>query len=422
MTEPLLPYDWPGTYFIGEEEIEAVNKVLLARSPFRYYGHDVQGFTDCIEGAYRRRLGRRFALAVNSGSAALSVAMSAFGVGPGDEVLVPGYLWVSCIAAVVRAGAIPRLVDIDDTFCMDPDDLARKIGPHSRAVMIVHMNGATGHLDRLLEVARAHHLLVLEDVAQANGGSFRGSPLGSFGDAAIFSFQLNKNITSGEGGMFVCDDEAMSRRAWAAHDQGYSRDATGHLIFEDEAMQLWGQGSRMSELTAAMAVAQEEKLDTIVGNMRRLNRRLYAGLDGMGGAQARRRVDPDGDSGPVVILIWPDEATCQKMVEATRAAGACTPGGGGNARLIHWGLHLYYNNLSLVYKRGVNAAGRPWTDPLNAFAADYTYGKGTLPRADDLFARSSILAVPPVMTDETCDRIIGVFRRCAADLGLPGDG
>ena len=147
----LIPYEWPGSYFLGEEELAAAASVLKARSPFRFYGHDLQGYADRLEKAYCQRLGRKHALAVNSGSSALALAMSALGIGPGDEVLLPGYLWVSCIAAIVRAGAIPRLVDVDDTFCMDPADLEKKIGPHSRAVLLVHMSGAPGAVDKIAE-------------------------------------------------------------------------------------------------------------------------------------------------------------------------------------------------------------------------------------------------------------------------------
>ncbi len=421
MTEKqaLLPYEWPGSYFLGEEEIEAVTRVLLARSPFRFYGHDLQHCVDQFEQAYCDRLGRKYALGVNSGTAALSIALGAMDVGPGDEVLLPGYLWVSCISAVVRTGAIPRLVDIDDTFFMDPDDLERKITPHSKVVLVVNMSGTTGHIDRIVEIARRHNLLVLEDNAQANGASFRGRPLGSFGDIAIFSFQLNKNMTSGEGGIVVCDDRRLYDRAFALHDLGYARNEKGRLTTEDPDCQLWGQGSRMSELTAAVLLAQERKLDTITAAMRRANHHLYAGLAGIAGVRPRRVLDPEGDSGPFALLIWPDADTCEKMVAATRAAGVVTgPDGGNNIMMTDWGLHLYYNNASLVNRRGTNSAGRPWTDPANAFAADYTYGKGTLRQADDLFSRSSLLSVPPVLSAETCDRVVAIFRQAAADLGL----
>jgi len=417
--QPLLPYEWPGSYYIGEEEIEAVNKVLLARSPFRFYGPDLQHTVDQLEAAYRQRLGRKYALAVNSGTAALSIALSAMDVGPGDEVLLPGYLWVSCISAVVRTGAIPRLVDIEDTFFMDPADLERKITPHSKVIMVVNMSGTTGQIDRVVEIAHAHGLRVLEDTAQANGASFHGKPLGSFGDMAIFSFQLNKNMTAGEGGLIACDDKALYDRAVAFHDLGYPRSPEGRLVTDQPDYQLWGQGSRMNELSAAMLVAQERKLDTITAAMRRLNQRLYAGLAGIAGVRPRRVIDPAGDSGPFVLLIWPDADTCQRMVQATREAGVVPgPLGLNNVSMRDWGLHLYYNNVSLTQKRGVNSAGRPWSDPANAFASDYTYTPGTLPQADDLFNRTSLLGVPPALTDEACDRIIAIFRQAAADLGL----
>ena len=417
--KPLLPYEWPGSYYIGEEEIEAVNNVLLARSPFRFYGPDLQHTVEQLEAAYRKRLGRAFALAVNSGTAALSIALNAMDVGPGDEVLLPGYLWVSCISAVVRAGAIPRLVDIDDTFFMDPADLERKITPHSKVVMVVNMSGTTGHIDQVVDIAHAHNLYVLEDAAQANGASFHGKPLGSFGDMAIFSFQFNKNMTAGEGGLIACDDQTLYDRAVAFHDLGYPRSPEGRLVTNRPDYQFWGQGSRMNELSAAMLVSQERKLDTITGAMRRLNRRLYEGLSGVAGCRPRRVLDPSGDSGPFVLLIWPDSATCQRMVTATRAAGVVTgPLGINNIPMTEWGLHLYYNNVSLTQKRGINSAGRPWTDSANAFAAGYTYAQGTLKQADDLFSRTSLLSVAPALTDDACDRVIAIFHQAAADLGL----
>jgi 8-amino-3,8-dideoxy-alpha-D-manno-octulosonate transaminase len=417
-TESLLPREWPGTYMIDEQEMEHVHRVLASRSLFRSYGHDVQGYVEQAEAAYRKRVGRDYALALNSGTGALGVAMSALDIGPGDEVLLPGYFWVSCIAAIVRAGAIPRLVDLDETMCMDPTDLERKIGPHSKLVLFVHMNGAAGRIDEVMEIARRHNLRVLEDVAQANGGSYQGKPLGSFGDAAIFSFQNNKNITSGEGGMFVTDDELLYKRAWAAHDMGYPRDAEGRLVFDEPAAQVWGGGHRMSELTGAVLVVQESKLDQITAAMRRAAQRLYAGLDGIAGAKPRLILDPAGDTGCTVVMTWPDAETCAKMVEATSDAGVRNAGGGGNTVAANWGIHLYYHNVALVEKRPLNSAGRPWSDPLNAFAADYQYGRGTLPQADDLFDRSSILMLAPTMTDETCDRIIEIYRKCAQELGL----
>lgn len=314
-TRELIPYEWPGSYFIGDEELSAVTDVLRARSPYRFYGHNLRRYAERLEQAYCERLGRKYALAVNSGTAALSVAMNAIGLGPGDELLLPGYLWVSCVSAVVRAGAIPRLVDVDDTFCMDPEDLERKIGAHSRAVLMIHMSGAPGAIDSVAEICRKRSLWLIEDCAQANGASYKGKPLGCFGDLAIFSFQLNKNITAGEGGLVVCDDERVYRRAWASHDLGYPRMSGGRLDTSDAEGQLWGQGSRCAELLAAVIFMQLPKLNTIVGLMRQRKYALREKLVGVPGLTFRRILDPEGDSGPFLILVWRDRETCLKGVE-----------------------------------------------------------------------------------------------------------
>lgn len=416
--ETLLPYEWPGSYFIGEEEIDLVTKVLLARSPYRFYGHDLQHYADKVEDFYRQRLGRKNAVLVNSGTGALSVAMAAADVGPGDEVLMPGYLWVACLSAVVRAGGIPRLVDINDTFTMDPDDLERKISPRTKAVLLVHMSGACGDVERIVAICKKHNVLLIEDTAQANGASFHGKPLGSFGDMAIYSFQYNKNVTAGEGGLVVSDREDLGNRAWAYHDVGYTRNAAGR-VDPNGPVQSWGQCLHMSEVSAALLFAQVQKLDLITRTMRARNQQLYAGLSKIPGAKPRRIIDPAGDSGPFVLMTWPSADICKKIIEATRAAGV-RPGlhGIGNIRMDDWGMHIYYHNVSLVEKHGVNSAGRPWSDPLNQWAKDISYAKGALPQMDDLIARSSLITVAPQLTEEVCDRIIAIYHDCAARIGL----
>ncbi len=416
--ETILPYEWPGSYFIGEEEIDAVTKVLLARSPFRFYGHDLLHNADQVEDFYRERLGRKHAVVVNSGTAALSVALAAADVGPGDEVLMPGYLWVACLSGVIRAGGIPRLVDIDDTFTMDPDDLERKISSRTKAVLLVHMSGACGDVERIVNICQRHNVVLIEDTAQANGASFHGKPLGSFGDMAIFSFQYNKNVTSGEGGLVVSDRDDLGNRAWAYHDMGYSRNEQGR-VDPNGPVQTWGQGSHMSEVSAAMLLAQVRKLELITGTMRRHNQQLYAGFAQIPGAKPRRIIDPSGDSGPFVLITWPTAEICQKLVDATRAAGVRPgPKGIGNIRMTDWGMHIYYNNISLIEKKPVNSAGRPWSDPLNAWAKDIDYHQGLLPQMDDLIARTCLIPVAPQLTPEGCEKIIKVYHDCAVKLGL----
>jgi dTDP-4-amino-4,6-dideoxygalactose transaminase len=417
-TEPLLPQEWPGSYYIGDEEMDAVNRVLMARSPFRFYGHDVQRYAERVEGIFRERLDRKHAILINSGTGALSVAMAAADVGPGDEVLLPGFLWVACLASIVRAGGVPRLVDIDDTFTMDPDDLERKITPRTKAVLCVHMSGTSGDIERIREICTRRNVLLIEDVAQSNGATFKGKPLGSFGDLSMFSFQYNKNITSGEGGLVTMNDDLLFQRAWAYHDLGYGRDANGRLD-PFGAVQSWGFGVRMSEVTAAVLYGQLQKIDTIIGSMRARNRQLYEGLGRIPGVKTRRRIDPDGDSGPFVIITLPDAELTKQIVKKTRAAGVRPgPWGFGNIRMTDFYFHIYHHNISLVERKGVNSSGHPWTDPRNDFARDYNYRQGELPQLDDLVERSILIPVAPVLTPEACDRVIEIYTEAAAELGL----
>ena len=415
-TEP-LPWEQPGAHWMGREELDLVTQVVKARSPFRYYGPDLQHMVDRLEEAYRDALGRNYALAVGSGTAGLNVALAALGVGPGDEVLLPGYLWVSCISVIVRLGAIPRLVDIDETFCMDPADLRRKIGPHSKAVMLVHMSGAPGRVDEIARIAREAKLKLVEDCAQSNGASFRGRPTGTFGDLAVFSFQLNKNMSSGEGGMVVCDDEHLYKRCFASHDLGYARDASGRLDTSDERYQLWGVGSRMSELTGAMALAQFGKLPQITGAMRAAKWKIRNALTDLPGLRFREIVDPAGDSGPFMITIHRTPEICQRFTEALQAEGIRgVEGSLVCVTMKEWGLHWYFNNLSLVGRRSFTEEGWPWTHPANAFAADYDYAPGALPVCDDLAARSALLAIPSCLSDQDVRDIIAAFSKVAAAM------
>jgi len=411
-----LPLEFPGGHFIGEEEIEAVTGVLKRKSPFRYYGFQKTNEIDSFEKEFAEFFHRKYALGVSSGTAALSVCVAALGVGPGQEVLIPGYFWVSTVGAVVRAGAIPVLVDVDETFCMDPKDLQKKITDKSSLILVVHMSGAPGRLDEICRIASDNNLKVLEDCAQANGASFKGKPVGSFGDMAIFSLQLNKNMTTGEGGMIVCDDENLFKRAFACHDMGYARDAGGRLDTSDQRYQLWGQGCRMNEITAAMGRAQLRKLPTIVKNMNTAKYKIREGLSDIEGIKFRTIIDPEGDSGPFLITIFNSSDICQRFLKALRAEGIVSEEISlSNILMTDWSLHIYYNNTSLVNKTSISDDGGPWSYPANK-DSNYNYAKGSLPQMDDLISRSSILSIPSVLTQQDIDDIVRAYRKVAAHI------
>jgi dTDP-4-amino-4,6-dideoxygalactose transaminase len=408
-----LGYEWPGAYFVGAEEMELIDEVVKARSPFRYYGLDCRHMCDQFEKEFADYVGSPHALAVSSGTAALNVAMSALGIGPGQEVLVPGYLWISTVAAVVQRGAIPVLCEIDDSFAMDPEDMERKITPRTTAAVAVHMSGAGNNIQAICDVARRRRLRVVEDCAQAAGGSAHGKCLGSFGDIGIFSFQYNKAMTTGEGGMVVTADPLLMKRAQAAHDIGHSRNLAGRLVVDPNVL-LWGSGTRMSELQAAFGLAQLRKLDRITGAMRHAKYRLREAVGKLPGVTCRRIDDPSGDNGSFLITTYPTADAARNMVERLKQLGIANgPDGMLLCHFDHWGFHLYYNLPALVKKASVSADGFPWTHPLNAQSV-YDYDQGALPRTDDLLARTAIQAIPSNCSDEDVDDLIAAYRVAAS--------
>jgi dTDP-4-amino-4,6-dideoxygalactose transaminase len=409
-TEP-LPLEFPGVHYMGDEEAEAVNRVVRSRSLFRYYGVELQKEVESFESEFAKFLGVSHAVAVSSGTGALNVALSALGVGPGQEVIVPAYMWVSVAAAVVNHGAIPVLADIDDTFCLDLKSLEERITSRTAGIIVVHMSGAPADVKAIQEVARRHKLFLLEDCAQCVGGSVQGQRVGTFGDIATFSFQMNKNMTSGEGGCVVSNDLRLYHRAFACHDLGYARDEQGRLNLSDPDLCLWGHGCRLDELRGAVLRVQLTKLPEIIARMRRSKYRIRRALENFPRIQLRRIVDPDGDTGSFLITTYADPKTARRVNEALRAEGIVTfPQGISNVVMTEWGFHLYYNIASLVKRTSVDRRGFPWGLTENS-GSKTQYAKGTCPVADSLFERSIILAIPSSLTEREEDDIIRAFEK-----------
>jgi len=409
-----LPLEFPGAYSYGKEERQLVLRVLDARSPFRYYGFDPQHMADQFEKEFSRFIGMPHALGVNSGTAALTVGLMALGIGPGDEVIMPGYFWVSTVASVVRLGAIPVLADIDETFCLDPADVERKITRRTRAVVMVHMSGATGNLAEIVVLCRKRKLRLLEDVAQAVGASVRGKMLGSFGDVSTFSFQLNKPMTTGEGGAVCTRTKPLHDRTVAAHCVGYPRDAAGRLDVANLEAATWGCGSRMNELTAALALAQLRKLPKICAAMRARKHKLKTMLADIPGLAFRRLDDPEGDAGTFLLTIFPKSADAEFFAKALRAEGIVPQAGGiSNIRMTDWGMHIYHHIPSLVHKLPVSGGNNPWDDPRNRESRRVRYSQGTLPVCDELVSRTLLLCIPPVLTDPDLRDISDAYHKVA---------
>ncbi|MDP2856767.1 MAG: DegT/DnrJ/EryC1/StrS family aminotransferase [Bacillota bacterium] len=264
-----------------------VNEPLISSRAGQYLQECLQSgwissegpYVDRLEAEMAKRVGRSYGMAVSSGSAALDVAVAALQVGPGDEVILPAFTIISCAAAVVRSGAVPVLVDSDAaTWNMDIDQVEERITERTKGIMVVHIYGLPVDLDPVLEIAAKHGLWVIEDAAEMHGQEYRGRPCGGFGDVSVFSFYPNKLVTTGEGGIILTDDASLAERCRSLRNLCFS--AERRFVHYE-----LGWNYRMSNLQAALGVAQLEELDEFVAIKRRMGRRYQELLEGAGGVQ-----------------------------------------------------------------------------------------------------------------------------------------
>ena len=255
----------PGFELFGDKERDEVNDVLNSGVLMRY-GFDGKRNghwkSKELEQALAKRMKVNHAQLVSSGTAALTVAMASAGVGAGDEVILPTFTFVASFEAVLALGAVPILVDIDDTLTLEPKAVEKAITSKTKVIMPVHMCGSMANLRALKDLCDKHNLLLLEDACQAIGGTYEGKPLGSYGDLGCFSFDYVKTITCGEGGALITNDETYYKNADRYSDHGHDhvgsdRGAEDHPFL--------GYNYRISELHAAVGVAQLKKLDAFLG-------------------------------------------------------------------------------------------------------------------------------------------------------------
>ncbi|MBL8330483.1 MAG: aminotransferase class I/II-fold pyridoxal phosphate-dependent enzyme [Rubrivivax sp.] len=232
-------------------------------------------FVTEFENRFAQRAGTVNAISVCNGTLALHLALLALGIGPEDEVIVPTLTYVASANVVMYCGATPVFVDSDrDTWQVDPEDIRRHITPRTRAIMPVHLYGQACEMDAIMAIAREHRLFVIEDCAEALGTLYRGRHVGSFGDISGFSFFGNKTITTGEGGMVVTDDQTLAQRSRHFRGQGLA----DHREYWHDVV---GYNYRMTNVAAAIGLAQLERMDSFLAAKRRLAalyRRELAGL------------------------------------------------------------------------------------------------------------------------------------------------
>jgi 8-amino-3,8-dideoxy-alpha-D-manno-octulosonate transaminase len=295
----------PGWELVGEEERQAVNEVfdnggVLFRHSFVAMRNNVYKVRE-FEKAFAEKLGRRYAHAVTSGTAALTVGLKALGIQPGDEVITQSHTFVATVEAILECGATPVISDINWTLNMDPADLEAKISPKTRAIIPVHMLGVPCQMAEIMVIARRHGLAVLEDTAQACGGSYHGTPLGTIGDVGAFSFDHGKVLTTGEGGMVLTNDEKTYLTARAYADHGHEDNP--NFTRGEDTRSFPGFNYCMTELQGAIGLAQLKKLEFALMKQRENKQMIKDALKEIRAIRFRELPDPAGDTGDALVFF-----------------------------------------------------------------------------------------------------------------------
>ena len=399
----------PGFEVFGDEERKEVRDVLDTGVLFRY------GFDQARQGHWKaktfelelaKRMGVNHCHLCSSGTAALSIALAACGVGAGDEVIVPPFTFIATIEAVLSAGGIPVFAEIDDTLCLDPESVKNVITPLTKAVIPVHMCGSMAQIDAINTICEQNNLILIEDACQSLGATFKGRAAGTFGHMGCFSFDPVKTITCGEGGAVVTNDKKLYIAADAYADHGHDhigsdRGLEGHPVL--------GVNFRISELNAAVGVAQLNKLDFIIDKQRKHKKIIKDALAQFSKITFRKIPDERGDSATFLSFFLPDESKTRKAAAAFGQAGidAC----------FYW----YDNNWHYIrqwdhFKKLKSLAKLP----LQLLESYPDYEALKLSQSDDIMSRTISMLIKLSWTDEELSRrtekIVDVLRNQIVDF------
>ncbi len=406
VTKEPFPSTWLGPAAIGEEEVEAVANVVRSGRIFRFLDHENSNCTR-LERLFAGMTGCEYALAVGGGTAALICGLIGIGIGDGDEVIVPGYTYIASASAIIICGAVPVITEIDESMTMDPEEIEARITPRTKAIMPVHMRGIPCDMDRILAVARKHNLLVIEDCAQACGGSYKGSRLGSMGDAGCFSLQQFKVITAGEGGMLVTRKREVFERAAIRHDSAMcfwnpSDTSVGPFA---------GENFRLNEMEGALGCVQFGRMDAILRRTRQMYRRIHEAIADCPGIRPHKSPDPDGDCGITVAMLLENGEKAKWFAEALQAEGI--PAGS----IYDQGIpdrHIYCYWEYVMGKRSGDAHGRPWTSPLHDSSREYR--ADMCPKTLGILGRTVSIPLSQTYEDKHVDTIVRAIRKVSTAL------
>jgi 8-amino-3,8-dideoxy-alpha-D-manno-octulosonate transaminase len=401
----------PGFEVFGDKEKQEIMDVLETGVLFRYE------FSEQRKGIYKVRTfeenfakynGAGFAQAVTSGTVALKVALAVLGIGPGDEVITQGFTFVATWEAIFDVGATPVFTEIDTTLNMDPADLEKKISDRTKAIIPVHMLGSGARIDEIMAIADKHNIPVIEDTAQAVGGTWRGKHLGTFGKCGAFSFDAVKTMTTGEGGMVITDDEKIWRNMSEYHDHGHDHvpNPGGR---GGEGRSFIGFNYRMMEIQGAIGIAQLAQLDGMIASQRKNKTAMKDSVKKLPGVTFRSQIDEEGDSATFLAFFMPSRKKAQAVNRILQDKGAGAISFADNT----W--HYYPKWEHLINGSTTCASGWPFKNQDGR--RKVVYDPQTLPNSAEIMNRLLVYQVPVKLSEERLRQIDAALEKAAAEIG-----
>lgn len=386
-------------YRIGKEEIDAVARAINSKDFFKCNGSGQEVFN--FETEFKNYLGSEHCVLMSSGFGALTSALIGLGIGPGDEVIVPAYTYIATALAVTAVGAIPVIVEADETLTIDAKDVEKKITKATKAVMPVHIQGFPCNMDALVALAEKYNIAIVEDACQADGGTYKGRFLGTIGDAGAFSFNYYKVITAGEGGALVTDNKKIFERGLIYHDAsavaffGNQLDGNSEPIFG-------GTEFRVSDITGAIMREQLRKLPSIIEDLGKNRKTLTDALCEK--ATVMPSHDENGGCPTTLALRF------ASAEETNDFANKCSENGLSIVVPINTGKHIYTNWTQIMEKRG---AIHPAVDPFKmkeneGLQMDYTMDM--CPNTLDYLARTAYIAIDPDWSEGDIAKIAEIIN------------
>jgi len=383
-----------GAEIFDSEEIKAMADVIERKMIHRYGSHAMrngQYRVDEFEDKVKEITGAKYALGVSSGTAALIVALKGIGINPGDEVITTPFTFIATIEAIVACDAVPILADIDETLSLDPVSVEKLITKKTKAIMPVHMFGVAADMDKFEALSKKYNIPIIEDACEVVGGTYKGRYLGTLSKCGTWSFDPNKTLTVGEGGIILTDDEAVYSKMEYYHDHGHVH-SKAHDRGADAKSGL-GVNYRLSEIQGALGLIAMKKMSMALGLLRATKKKI---LDAVAdtGIRPRPMNDAEGDTATHVIFLMPTAEAAKKFQAATKEAGMAAAIIAENT----WHYAKHWKALEDMGEKDYFGTKMP------------SYAPATMAKSDAILSRAVMFGLNIIMDDASVNKIINAIK------------